>query len=97
MLNSTNSYDDGVGIQSSRFNHSCSPNAEFEWDESISASGIRTMSKIYYNQEITVNYRPEEIRSSMKIEKSMELDFKLYQKWILRKIVFLESLPYTAP
>ena len=97
MLNSTNSYDDGVGIQASRFNHSCSPNAEFEWDESISASGIRTMSKIYYNQEITVNYRPEEIRSSMKIEKSMELDFKLYQKWILRKIVFLESLPYTAP
>ena len=24
------------------------------------------VSKIYYNQEITVNYRPEEIRSSMK-------------------------------
>ena len=95
LLNSTNSYDDGVGIQASRFNHSCSPNAEFEWDESISASGIRTMSKIYYNQEITVNYRPEEIRSSMK--KIMELNFKLYQKWILRKIVFLESLPYTAP
>jgi len=60
----TNSYDDGVGIQASRFNHSCSPNAEFEWDESISASGIRTVSKIYYNQEITVNYRPEEIRSN---------------------------------
>ena len=90
-MNSTNSYDDGVGIQASRFNHSCSPNAEFEWDESISASGIRTVSKIYYNQEITVNYRPEEIRSSMK--KSMELDFKLYQKWILRKIVFLKALP----
>ena len=36
------------------------------------------VSKIYYNQEITVNYRPEEIRSSMK--KSMELYFKLYQK-----------------
>ena len=44
LLNSTNSYDDGVGIQASRFNHSCSPNAEFEWDESISASGIRTGS-----------------------------------------------------
>ena len=49
------------------------------------------VSKIYYNQEITVNYRPEEIRSSMK--KSMELDFKLYQKWILRDIVFLKALP----
>ena len=49
------------------------------------------VSKIYYNQEITVNYRPEEIRSSMK--KSMELDFKLYQKWNLREIVFLKALP----
>ena len=48
------------------------------------------VSKIYYNQEITVNYRPEEIRSSMK--KSMELYFKLYKKWILKKSSFIDQM-----
>ena len=64
---STNSYDDGVGIQASRFNHSCSPNAEFEWNETIAASVIRVVSKINSGDEITVNYRPEaDVSSKLK-------------------------------
>ena len=52
-------------------NHSCVPNAEFDWNENISASVIRTVSEIKAGEEITVNYRPEAVLTS-KITKQMD-------------------------
>ena len=48
------------------------------------------VSKIYYNQEITVNYRPEEIRSSMK--KKHGIRFQTLSKMDFKKDFFLKAL-----
>ena len=53
----TNAFDhDGVGIQVSRFNHSCSANAASIWDEQKHTNQIRTVSKINIGDEICINY-----------------------------------------
>ena len=62
-------------IEASRFNHSCVPNAEFDWNENISASVIRTVSEIKAGEEITVNYRPEAVLTSKITKKEDFSDF----------------------
>ena len=57
----TNTFEQGVGIQASRFNHSCRSNAEEFWNEKYGATEIRSVSKINAGEEITINYRTSEI------------------------------------
>ena len=57
----TNTFEQGVGIEASRFNHSCCSNAEESWNEKIGATEIRSVSKICAGDEITINYRTSEI------------------------------------
>ena len=64
----TNTFEQGVGIQASRFNHSCRSNAEEFWNEKYGATEIRSVSKINAGEEITINYRTSEI--SMKCYKT---------------------------
>ena len=52
----SNSFEMGVGIQASRFNHSCSSNAEAFWNDENETREIRAVSKIKVGEEITVNY-----------------------------------------
>jgi len=66
----TNTFEQGVGIQASRFNHSCRSNAEEFWNEKYGATEIRSVSKINAGEEITINYRTSEI--SMKCYKTRQ-------------------------
>jgi len=66
----TNTFEQGVGIQSSRFNHSCRSNAEEFWNEKNGAAEFRSVSKISAGEEITINYRTSEI--SMKNYKTRQ-------------------------
>ena len=53
----TNFFDScGLGIQASRFNHSCCSNADAFWNEKNSTREIRAMSKIKKGEEIFINY-----------------------------------------
>ena len=52
----SNSFEMGVGIQASRFNHSCSSNAEAFWNDENETREVRAVSKIKVGEEITVNY-----------------------------------------
>ena len=57
----SNCFFDGVGIQASRFNHSCAANAEFHFKGRSEKFEIRAVSKIKAGEEITINYNPPEI------------------------------------
>ena len=52
----TNCFENGVGIQASRFNHSCCSNAEHHWNEKTNSREFRVISKVNPGDEITVNY-----------------------------------------
>ena len=74
---STNAFLKGVGIQTSRFNHSCCSNAETIWDEDDQLRNTRAVSKINAGEEITINYHWEGL--SMKdLDTRQEL---LLSKW----------------
>ena len=70
----SNDFVQGVGIQTSRFNHSCAANAEFQFNARLEKFEIRAISKIKATEEITINYNPLEI--SMK-------NFKTRQDFLL--------------
>ena len=70
----SNDFVQGVGIQTSRFNHSCAANAEFQFNAKFGKFEIRAISKIKDGEEITINYNPLEI--SMK-------NFKTRQDFLL--------------
>ena len=53
---STNAFEMGIGLKSSRFNHSCVSNAQVYWNEKYEARDIRAVSKIKVGEEITVRY-----------------------------------------
>jgi hypothetical protein len=57
----SNSFLDGVGIQASRFHHSCAANAEIHFKGRSEKFEIRAVSKIKAGEEITINYNPPEI------------------------------------
>ena len=46
--------ESGVGIKTSRFNHSCEPNAQV-----VSESEVRAISDIKSGEEITISYQTE--------------------------------------
>ena len=50
----TNSFEKGVGILVSRFNHACCSNAEAIWNEEAQVRHIRTTSNIKAGEEITI-------------------------------------------
>ena len=52
----TNTFDNGVGIQASKFNHSCCPNANSYWNEENDIREIRAVSKIKTGEEICISY-----------------------------------------
>jgi len=52
----TNKFKGGVGIQAARFNHSCTSNAEGNWNEDESTREIRAVKKIKKGEEITICY-----------------------------------------
>ena len=52
----TNTFFNDVLIKFSRFNHSCSSNAEAFWNDENETREIRAVSKIKVGEEITVNY-----------------------------------------
>ena len=52
----TNAFEMGIGLKSSRFNHSCVSNAQVYWNEKYEARDIRAVSKIKVGEEITVRY-----------------------------------------
>ena len=60
----TNCFEKGLGIQASRFNHSCSANAEATFDDKNEIREIRAVSNIKAGEEICINY--EWIELSMK-------------------------------
>ena len=66
----SNSFTQGVGIQTSRFNHSCAANTEFQFNESLGKMEVRAVSKIKPGEEITINYLPHKI--SMKNVKTRQ-------------------------
>ena len=70
----TNNFIQGVGIQASRFNHSCVSNAEEIWNEKDCAREIRAVTDIKIGNEITINYAYPTI--SMK-------NFKTRQNYLL--------------
>ena len=45
-----------LGLEVSRFNHSCSANALIAWKEDTQSYQIRTVSKIEAGEEICINY-----------------------------------------
>ncbi|KAI0063076.1 SET domain-containing protein [Artomyces pyxidatus] len=45
-----------VGAQSSRFNHSCTPNAHFSWNPNTFASEVRANRPIKKGEEVTIAY-----------------------------------------
>ena len=47
--------------ETSRFNHSCSPNAMVAWNEETETKAIKSMSNINIGEEITVNYDWQEL------------------------------------
>ena len=54
----SNAYEFGVFLKTSRFNHSCRPNAEYFWDEDSEpeVQEVRAVRKIQEGEEITVCY-----------------------------------------
>ena len=57
----SNTFLEGVGIKTSRFNHSCNANAEMKFNERLEKFEIIVNSKIKAGDEITINYNPTEI------------------------------------
>merc|ERR1712241_872663 len=51
------SFEMGIGIEASRFNHSCVSNAEASWNDQKETREIRVVSKIKAGEEITINYK----------------------------------------
>ena len=52
----TNTFECGLGIQASRFNHSCCPNANAFWNEGKHTREIRAVVKIRKGEEIFIKY-----------------------------------------
>ena len=52
----TNTFSHGLGIQASKFNHSCCPNANSYWNEKNDIREIRAVSKIKKGEEIHISY-----------------------------------------
>lgn len=46
----------GIFIKSSRFNHSCIPNAFHSWNEKLGHRTIHALSDIHVEQEVTISY-----------------------------------------
>ena len=59
FIYNSNLFEFGFGIQSSRFNHSCSSNALASKNEELQAIEIRAVSKIKKGTEITIDYNPD--------------------------------------
>ena len=53
----TNSFNNGVCLKISRFNHSCRANAEFFWNHDTGTRDVRAVRMIQPSEEITLNYR----------------------------------------
>ena len=58
----TNAFHNGVCLKMSRFNHSCSSNAEYFWNTDEQTRDLRAIRNIPAGDEITVNYRGVEIQ-----------------------------------
>ena len=66
----SNASEIGLGLKSSRFNHSCVSNAETYWNEKCELWEIRAISKIKADEEITVRYASSHIEmKNLKIRK----------------------------
>lgn len=47
----------GVFLQASRFNHSCAPNAHFQWNSKLDRLTVHAIENIPAHAEILINYR----------------------------------------
>ena len=80
--------------ETSRFNHSCSPNAMVAWNEETETKAIKSISNINIGEEITVNYDWQELnmkvygilpicKSVLKLQKSNYLqNFSARQSYL---------------
>ena len=75
----TNSEKNGVGIQKSRFNHSCAANAEDGSEKNSEIVQLRAVSKIKAGEEITTNYFPA---------KTSMVNFKTRQEFLMKTFEF---------
>ena len=75
----TNSEKNGVGIQKSRFNHSCAANAEDGSNKNSEIVQLRAISKIKAGEEITINYFPA---------KTSMVNFKTRQEFLMKTFEF---------
>ena len=73
----TNAHQKGVGIQASRFNHSCTPNAEVIWNDEKNIREIRTVTKIKIGDEISVTY----LRANMLMKNLQDRQNFLQYQW----------------
>ena len=52
----TNTFQNGVFLKMSRFNHACIPNAEYFWNEETKFRDLRAIRPIKIGEEITLSY-----------------------------------------
>ena len=73
----TNSFHNGVCLKMSRFNHSCTSNAEFFWNTDEKIRDLRSIRNILEGEEITVNYKGLDIQD-MNARIKVLLDFHFF-------------------
>lgn len=78
----TNAFENGIGIQTAMFNHSCNSNAEAVWVEDSKTSTVRARSNIISGEEITINY----------ISRDLPMKKHLERKEILMSIFFFNCV-----
>ena len=78
----TNAFENGIGIQTAMFNHSCNSNAEAVWVEDSKTSTVRARSNITSGEEITINY----------ISRDLPMKKHLERKEILMSIFFFNCV-----
>jgi len=61
QIHDTNAFHNGVCLRMSRFNHSCSSNAEYFWNTDEQVRDLRAIRNIEAGDEITVSYIGTEI------------------------------------
>ncbi|EPE26626.1 SET [Glarea lozoyensis ATCC 20868] len=55
-VHATNSFEDGVFLFGSRFNHSCAPNVAFLYDSNMAKMSFRATSNIPTGEELNISY-----------------------------------------
>ena len=89
----TNGFSSGIGLKSSRFNHSCCSNAESIFDENKNSDRIMAVSKIKSGDEITISYAPVDLPMQTRQVRQKQLLGKLVLNSQDIRLVFIRLPP----